>query len=278
MVLTGCRDEHRAPEKPTPSPKTPTQAKAEPAPAPQPDAGLGPGSEAQQEALRAGKERLAAGDVTGAVSAFRDALEGDVSGASISAGIAAADLHESRKEMAAARAMYEALLKLAPKLPEVHFTAARFFAGQRESKRAIAGFSRTIELQPDFLPAYPPLGALLVQAGRNDEAGRRMVTYESRLGAQLRIARDGRTATKVRVEVVHLLATLDDERVEKALIGLLEAPNRQMRIAAAGAIADAPSPKGLAALRIAAEVEVEPFSRRVLSEARKRAERNVPPP
>ena len=68
------------------------------------------------------------------------------------------------------------------------------------------------------------------------------------------------------------------ERVEKALIGLLEAPNRQMRIAAAGAIADAPSPKGLAALRIAAEVEVEPFSRRVLSEARKRAERNVPPP
>ena len=279
LLLAGCRDEHRAPERPAPEPPTPAPAerKVDATPGPEPDAGLGPGSEAQQDALRVGNERLEAGDVPGALSAFRVALEGEVSGASVSAGIAAADLHESRKEMAAARAMYEALLKLAPELPEVQFTAARFFAGQREPARAIEGFSKTIELQPDFLPAYPPLGALLVQAGRNEEAGRRMVTYESRLGAQLRVVRDERTSTRARVDVIHLLATLDDERVEKALIGLLEAPNRQMRIAAASAIADAPSPKGLAALRVAAEVEVEPFSRRVLSEALKRADRNAPP-
>jgi len=280
LVFLGCRDPRQAPEAPAPAPTTPA-ARVTPEVAARdaavPDLGLGPGTEAQQEALRAGNDRLAAGDVPGALAAFLSAHEGQVSGASVSAGLAAADLHESRGEMSAARALYEALSTQAPRLPEVHFTAARFFAGQRERARAIHGFTRAIELQPDFLPAYPLLGALLVQSGRTDEAARRMVTYESRLGAQLRIVRDQRVPTPARVDVVHLLATLDDERVHKTLIELLGYTDRQMRIAAAGALADAPSPEALLALRVAAAAEVEPFTRRVLAEAMRRAERNAPP-
>ena len=236
-----------------------------------PDVGLGPGSDEQREFLRQGTEKLAAGDIPGAIVAFTDAREGKTSGASVSAGIALGDLLERANKATAAKAVYTALLAETPKLPEVQFVAARFFAGQGEDQSAIAGFSKVVELQPDFLPAYPPLAALLARSGRAEEAGRRLVTYESRLGVQLRAVKNEGAKTEARIQVVHLLATLEDERVQTTMLQLLESPDKQLRIAAASVIADGPSPAGIEALRVAVAAEAEPFTQRALKEALRRA-------
>ncbi len=279
VLLGACSGKSEAPP-PRPAPAASSATAPDALVAPKPEAPpldeLAPGTDAQQAAIARASEKLNAGDLDGALMHYAEAMTGPVTGTSVSAGLGAANLFEARKEGARARQVYEKLLADAGKQsPEVQFAAARFLAGQGESERAIAGFRAAVEMQPDFLPAYPPLGGLLVQAGRNEEAARHMLQYEVRLNQQIRVVRST-APLQARLSVMDLLATLDDERVGRVMVELLHSPSKEMRISAAGAIADAPTPGALEALRTAAEIETLPFVKRVLSEAVKRAEQNQP--
>ncbi len=282
-LLLGCK----APTPPAPpAPVPPPPQVTTPAPAKVPDAAkpaeveappLAEGTDEQQRALEQGGAALAAGKQAEALAAFLKATHGPLTGSAVSASLAAASLYEEAGESARARALYAGLLQKVPDLPEVHFVAARFEAERGDAAAAVKGFQKTLELQPDLLPAYPLLGATLGRMGRNEEAAKALLEYEKRLQRWISLVRDRGQKRSARLEAVDLLAVLEDERVMKAMIELLVDPDPQLRIAGAGVIADLPDQASFTLLKRVAEIEAEPFTKRVLTEAVERARSKLPP-
>ncbi|MEZ4473548.1 MAG: hypothetical protein R3F60_22720 [bacterium] len=111
-------------------------------------------------------------------------------------------------------------------------------------QEAIAAFREAIRLQPDFLPAYPLLSALLVSAGQRDVAAELLVDYERRLAARIRRVQTETASDAERLAIVDLLAVLVDERAEETLRGLLgaESPRCGWRRRAPWPIRTSPRP------------------------------------
>ncbi|MCB9548365.1 MAG: hypothetical protein H6706_21360 [Myxococcales bacterium] len=232
---------------------------------------LPPGTEAQDAALAEGQTALAEGRPEAALRAFLAGSEGPVTGASVSAGLAAAALLEDQKRVDEAEALYLALQARAREVAEVQFVVGRFLAGRERTADAIAAFQAAIRLQPDFLPAYPLLSALLVGGGQRDVAAELLVDYERRLAARIRRVQTEGASDAERVAIVDLLAVLVDERAEEVLRGLLAAESPAVRMAAAGAVADQEEPAALVALAEALGRERDYTAQQVIRAALKRA-------
>jgi tetratricopeptide (TPR) repeat protein len=292
LLLLGCSKDAPAPATapasaaPASAPASaaagaPAGAAASDAPPSAPAPGeLPPGTEAQDARFEAAQAALAAGDEAAALPHLLAASEGPVTGTRISASLAAADLLTRKNRPAEARALYEALLSAAGHLAEVQFTAGRFFAGQEEPDRAIEAFQAAVRVQPDFLPAYTLLGALMVQKGLKEEAAGVLLEYERRLVDRLRQAEAPRSPEAERLATIDLLAVLVDERAEGTLRRLLADPSPAIRMAAAVAVADQEEPEALVALANALTAEHDYTARQVLKQAlvraRERALRSAP--
>lgn len=262
-------------EPPAPAPRAaaPVSKAASPAPAseaPRPDT-LPEGTEAQQAEFEQGRALMTAGDTRGAVAHFLAATEGPVTGTQVSASLIAADMLVQSDRAPEARALYDALLARAGHIAEVQFTAGRFFAGQEDAARAIEAFQQALRLQPEFLPAYPLLGALLVQTGRKDDAAQILLGYEQRLVLRLRQVVSPTSPEVERLATIDLLAVVMDERAEQTLRTLLADPSPQVRIAAASAVADQDEPEALVALAHALSAEKDFTARTVLKASLARA-------
>ncbi|MGK0360890.1 MAG: tetratricopeptide (TPR) repeat protein [Bradymonadia bacterium] len=232
---------------------------------------LVPGTEDQIEYFELGKEALDKGDEQTALKHFLRASDGAVSGASVSAGLAAANLHELRDRPDQAKAIFVRMVALAPGVPELRFAAARFFGSQRDTGRAIEGFEATIRHQPEFLPAYPLLAVLWMQAGKNDDATQLLLTYETKLNTQLRRLKSVDVHPTDKRSIIDLLALVGDERATQGLIKALEDPAPVVRLSAAGALGEDPSSEALAALAKAMLAEREPVVKQVMIAATRRA-------
>lgn len=275
LALCACQSKSPTPASastPTPTPAPPKVADAA---KPPPDAALPDGlpkpTDAQIVALERAKTAAEKGDAQGALAAYLRAGEGPPSGIAISARLAAADLLDADGKKDQALALHEGLLQDAGKLPEVQFSAARFFAVQGDVPRAIEGFKAAIQAQPDLLPAYPLLAALLNQEKRTDEVTSLMARYEVRLGKLLLRVKDVAQARDTRLDVIELLGVLDDDRASDTLRLLLKDGDPAIRTTAGGFLAEEPSPENLTALAEAAVAEKNPTARRVLAAALKRA-------
>lgn len=269
--LLGCgRTEAPPPAKSPPAPASAASA-APASKAPGPSDPLPEGTDAQNQRFELGQQALGAGDEPGALGHFLAATEGPVTGTQVSASLAAADLLSRRGRAAEARALYESLLARAGQLAEVQFTAGRFFAGQEEADRAVMAFRTAIRLQPDFLPTYPLLGALLVQTGLKEDAAGLLLEYERRLVQRLRQVESPKSPEAERLATIDLLAVLLDERSEEVLRRLLLDPSPAIRMAAAGAVADQDEPEALVALAHALTAERDFTARQVIKAALERA-------
>jgi hypothetical protein len=271
-LLLGCNG---SPKPATPGTSTPSAA---PASAPATQAASAPASTApvpstgsadQLMALDAGNTALDAGQNEQALAHFRVALTGPVNGAWISAGLAAAGLLE-KPAPGEARALYLRLTEVAP-IPEVHFAAGRFHGGQGDAPKAAEALQRAIELEPDFLPAYPLLGGLLVQTGREAEAAPLMLKYEQRLQRATRRLGDPALGLDARLAIVELFGVVDDERTLSALIDALGANKPELRTAAAGALMELGEPTAVQALAKAALAETHPMAKQLMIAALRRA-------
>ncbi len=291
LVAAGCTSEPPAAPAPASQAKAPATAPAPPSvveapPSSPPDAGpppLAPDTLEQMQALEGAKAALLAGRDGEARRLFLKASDGPVSGAAVSAGLAAAELLEAAGDAAGAEAVYARLRGGPGGLPEVHLAAGRFYERRNEIPKAIEALQAAVQGQPDLLPAYASLGVLLARAGRNDEAATALLQYESRLNDMLRVLRATKTDLDRRMAVVEVLAMVDDERVTKALIEALAAPEPDLRMFAAEALVDDDSPEALEALARAAQAEQHPLAKRVMFEALGRARdrargSNAPPP
>lgn len=282
LICLGC-DQPGAPKAPASTAPASAPASAPPtAPASAPPSeaavippgtptALPPGTDGQIEYFELGKEALDKGDEQTALKHFLRASDGPVSGASVSAALAAANLHELRDRPDQAKAIFVRMVALAPGVPELRFAAARFFGSQRDTGRAIEGFEATIRHQPEFLPAYPLLAALWMQAGKNDAATQLLLTYETRLNAQLRRLKSVDVEPGDKRAIIDLLALVADERATQAMIKALEDPAPAVRLSAAGALGDDPSAEALTALAKAMLVEREPVVKQVMIAAARRA-------
>lgn len=232
---------------------------------------LGAGTDGQLEAFELAQQALDRGDEDKAIEYFERASDGPITGTSVSAGLAAANLHELRERPNRAQAIYVRLVALAPGVPELRFAAARFFAGQRDTARAIEGFRATIRHQPDFLPAYPLLAALWVQQDKQDDAAQLLLGYETRLNTQLRRLREDATPPGDKRAIIDLLALMNDERATAALVKALKDPTPEVRQSAAAVLGGDDSAEGLKALAEATLAETDPIVRQVMIAALKRA-------
>ncbi len=245
----------------------------DPPPEAPPPGPLDEGTPEQLLALKAGNEALARGDEAAALTGFIEAFDGPITGASISAGLAAAALHDAAGKAAEAGAIYERLLQMAPDVPEIRFTAGRFYSAAGQPKKARAQLEKAIALQPDFLPAYPMLGGLLANTGRKTKAAELMLTYESRLKGLLDVLVDPQARAHRKVPIIDVFALIDDDRATRALIVAVGDSSMHVRLAAAGALVHDPDPAALEAIAKAALAERDPIARRALAASLKAAKK-----
>lgn len=274
LVVGGCRGD-RPRSGSAAAPVAPADAAAENpllAAPPEKAAGAMPDPTPEQTlALDQAQRALAAGQAAEALAAYRRAAVGPPSGVAVSAALAAAELLETTDRPADAAALYAEIRQRAPTVPEVHLAAGRFLWRQGEDPLAILALRQAVSLQPDLLPAWSTLGAALVRAGRTEEAGRALAVYEQRLDKLVRRLEDRTQSAEARIEVIDLFATLRDKRSTEALIKALEDAHPDVRLAAAGALAEDEDPAALTALARAALAETVPVSRMVMREILGRA-------
>jgi tetratricopeptide (TPR) repeat protein len=265
-LLLACRAESPAPTQvPASAPPSgaastrPPSATALPtAPAPPTPETLAEGTPTQLAALNGAKAALAAGKDREALALFREAMEGGMTGTSVSAALAAAELLSARGRDAEALELYRQLVVRAQLIPEVQFTAARFFWTHGDDKGAQAALENALVVQPDFLPAWRLLGMAQARAGKKTEAGRTLTEYELRLGRIVRRSADLGVPAGERLGALVLLSMLDDDRGVEALVKALKDPDAGLRAAVAEMLADENAPEALAGLASAALAEKDP--------------------
>ncbi|MCA9542080.1 MAG: HEAT repeat domain-containing protein [Myxococcales bacterium] len=279
-ALSACR-ERPQPAAPSPTPVAKAMPSEKPAPAEvKPEAGDSAGlpeaTDAQREAFADAEAALARGDEHAALAAWLRASEGPASGLAISAQLAAAARLESENRPAEARALYDKLLEgPGAQMAEVQFTAARAFAAGGDSARAIEGFRAALKLEADFLPAYPLLGALLVQAGKTELAAPLMFEYEKRIDALRKRLADPTAQLGDRLAVIDVFALIEDERATAALIEALKSDEPHLRLSAGDALANDAAPEALKALAEATMAEADPINKRALAASLHRAKARV---
>ncbi len=243
---------------------------------------LDPGTPTQQAALNAAKEELASGHEKPALEHFRKAMQGPLTGTSVSAALATADLLVARHHTDEAAALYKEMLHTASLVPEVQFAAGRFFWERGDDASAIGALQATLALQPDFLPAWQLLGIVQSRAGRNGDAGRTLTEYELRMNKFVRRANDQARPPGDRLAAVQLLSTVADDRAVEATVQALHDPVAGIRLAAAQILAEDEAPEALQGLSEAALAEKDPDLRVVLAglldTARHRAHREAAGP
>lgn len=286
LTLTaGCKDRIATPppppkiaEAPTPAEPTAPAELTDPAATP-PGATEAPpetppmdeGTAEQLLALRTGTDAMARGDRSAAMAAFVEAFDGPTTGASISAGLALAELHQQAERAPDAEAIYARLLQMAPEMAEIRFTAGRFYSATGKHTEAVTQLRRAIALEPDFLPAYPMLGGVLANTGQQQQAAELMLTYETRLKRLIDRVGDPSVQPARKLPAIDVFALIDDDRVTRILIAALRDASTKVRLAAADALVDDPDAAALEALATAALAEQDPIARRALTASLKAA-------
>ncbi len=245
---------------------------------------LGPGTPSQVQWLNLATSMFNEGKVREAEDVYAKAAEGPVTGTSISARLALADLWASRGAHDKAGPAFELLLTDARLIAEVQLVAGRYFATQGKDASARHALEAALVLQPDLLPALSLLGIVQARSGRATEAAQTLAKYEARLERFVRAVTDMTTAPGDRIEAIKLLSTVVDERCVTAMVRALRDPVPHVRLVAAQFLAEEDDPTALTALSEAALAEADPESRiamaLIFKRARDRAvaETAAPPP
>jgi HEAT repeat protein len=236
---------------------------------------LPPGTPTQLAALNGAKAALIEGRDREALAAFRQAMEGGLTGTSVSAALAVAELLLAKGATDEAGALYRDLVVRARYVPEVQYAAGRFFWGAGDAARALLALTTAVSLQPDFLPAWELLGLVQARAGKNTEAGRTLTEYELRLGRLVKRAADAGVPAGDRLAALEMLSLLSDERALDGLLTGLRDPEPDIRLAVAELLVDEPSPRALEALSQTALAEKHPELRAALTGVLDRARRRA---
>lgn len=272
LGLWGCQQKPEAPRPevaptPSPSPSSPATEVEEPPPS---NVEVKPATmtpEMQLEAFEKAKALAAQGRAGEAYTVFMEVLEGPDVGLAVSAGLVGAEMAEISAQPGEVSRLYERLLRMAPKMAEVHLVSGRHFLRAGDLARGIERLRTATTLQPDLLPAWLSLGQILIQQGRNEEGAAALLQYEQRLAKLEGRLHDELTPLGDRLAVVQLMATLNDDRSTEALVKALKSTEPAIRASVGEALSDDDDPSALIALSEAALDERDPDVKRVLMAA-----------
>jgi tetratricopeptide (TPR) repeat protein len=121
-----------------------------------------------EDSRAAGNAALAAGDWSGAISAFSRAVASDLTDLPALFALGAA-LCESRK-LSQGIEIFRRAVAMRPDDPQTHFNLGLALVRTQDFAAALPCYRRAIELQPDFAEAHNGLGNALLGLARFDEA------------------------------------------------------------------------------------------------------------
>jgi len=133
--------------------------------------------------LAEGEARLGAGDVDGAIAAFRQAVAADSSSAVAHSKLGIAYAH--RKEWDTAASEFSRALQLDPTYAPAYSNMGNVYRERGQLDQAIAHYQKAVSLDPDYSIAHQNLGIAYKEQGRIAEAVREFKTA-SRLSLRRR--------------------------------------------------------------------------------------------
>jgi len=201
---------------------------------------LKPGTEEQKKLLSKAKKTFLTDDFQAAEPTFRQVLEtGPMTGTKMSAYIALAQIHIESGDSGEAIRLLERIPEPGKQVVEVRLMLARAYASREELAEAVDEYRKVLELQPNYLFAYPPLGALYTEMGEDKKAAELYLQYENKLTDLTRALEspDETTAVK-RINILDVFASSSDQRVVDAVITALSDPESRVRAKAANTVAE----------------------------------------
>ncbi len=207
---------------------------------PQHPADLPEGTAEQQAKLIEGRTAFLSDQFEEAEEIFKElAFEEPVTGDTISAAVALAQIYIETGRSERALELFADLEEHIAHIPEVLFVLAGVYAELGHPQRAIRAYDRTYALNRDYIFVLPQMAELLIAQGEEEKAGELLFRYEQRVYQMAEILESpDRASEKDRLYVLDILALLHDERAHDALQKALGDPSAQIRGGAALALAD----------------------------------------
>jgi tetratricopeptide (TPR) repeat protein len=199
------------------------------------EAELPPGTEEQQKLLAKAKTSFLKDDFEAAEPIFKKVTEtGPLTGTQASAYIALGQIYVEQGEPQKAIDLLELVPEKGKEVVELRLVLARAYADAEEFREAVDEYEALLELQPNYLFAYPPLGSIYVKRGEKKKAAKLYRRYENRLHEMsTAVENPGQSKTVERLNILDIFASSNDERVVKAVTAALEDPKPRVRAKAA---------------------------------------------
>ena len=201
---------------------------------------LKPGTEKQKKLLAEAKKSFLTDDFRAAEPIFKELIEtGPMTGTKMSAYIALAQIYIESGQAEEAIQLLELIPEPGNEVVEIRLMLARAYASRDELNEAVDEYAKVLELQPNYLFAYPPLGALYTEMGEKKKAAKLYLEYENRLETLKRMLQNTENSKAVRrINVLDIFASSSDERVVGAVVDALDDPHPRVRAKAANAAAE----------------------------------------
>ncbi len=198
-------------------------------------ADLPPGTEEQKKLLAKAKTSFLKDDFEAAEPIFEKVTEtGPLTGTQASAYIALGQIYVEQGEPAKAIDLLELVPEGGKEVVELRLVLARAYADAEQFREAVDEYEALLELQPNYLFAYPPLGSIYVKRGEKKEAAKLYRRYENRLHEMsTAVEHPDQSKAVERLNILDIFASSNDERVVKAVTAALEDPKLRVRAKAA---------------------------------------------
>lgn len=196
---------------------------------------LSDGTDAQMKLLQKAKEAFMANRPADARPHFEELTEtGPFSGPQASAYIALGQLYIDNGEEKKAVELLSGVPEKGNKIVELRLIRARAHAGLKNFEKAIVEYETLIRMQPSYVFAYPALGQLYAEAGKEEKAGQLYMAYESKVHSMAATLEDPENSKPFeRVNILDVFSVLEDERAQQAVLTALEDPEYPVRAKAA---------------------------------------------
>lgn len=233
------------------------------------------GTDEQQDLLMEGRTAFVSGEYQRATEIFEHlAFDDPVTGDTVSAAIALAQIYIETGRPDEARALFDELEGHVAEHPEVLLVLARTYADIEEFDRAAETYHRAWEKNPRYIFLLPEKAQALLAAGDEDRASQVLLVYERRL-VELKAYLDQpeESTPDQRRYVIDVFGLLDDERAHDAVEeALVDDPSAEVRRFAAQILGEAEVFDAEDTLRVAAveddAQEVRQTARRALETLR----------
>lgn len=167
------------------------------------------------------------------------AREEPVTGTTVSAAIALAQIFIETNRPQQALALLTEVREVAQDVPEVLLVIARVYRQLGQPAEALRTFDRVLLVQPNYIFVYTEMAQIFYEEEDPERAQHLLLRYEQQIESLARALEDPEEfSEEERIYLVDIFAMVHDERGHQALIKALDDPSPEIRARAAQALGD----------------------------------------